>query len=168
MTKQETCDFMERIRLHYPNQFIVDKIKISAWYETLKNYNLKDLNEKLERHLQSEQFKDKAPSLEFLIKYITPSGYEEENHLIECKKCGKIFKNQKCYDDHLMKCIRIQTMIRDSNKYLGANFSKEEMFSLYRLSDEEIENMYGRYIDKMLSLEEGLSADRKRILRNCK
>jgi hypothetical protein len=59
-------------------------------------------------------------------------------------------------------------MIRDSNKYLGANFSKEEMFSLYRLSDEEIENMYGRYIDKMLSLEEGLSEDRKRILRNCK
>lgn len=165
MTKQECKNFMERVGKYYPNKFFVDAVKINSWYEVLQNYSFEDLNNKLEKHMQSEEHKDKVPSLEFLIKFLTPTNVKIEDYAIECRKCHKTFNGRKEYNAHYMRCIQIHTMVRDLNKYYKMNLTVD---SFNDLSDEKITEAYERYINKMLSLEEGLTDERRSILEKCR
>lgn len=165
MTRRETADFMERIRLHYPNKFIVDKIKINTWYNTLQNYNFDELNNKLEAHLKNEEFADKVPSLEFLVRYATPESVVEEDYIMECQKCGHYFENQRQYYKHLDRCIKIATMARDLNKYFDLQIDIQK---LDKYNNYQIDELYNRYIDKMLSGDIDLPTERRRVLEKCK
>lgn len=165
MTRKETAEFMERIRLHYPNKFIVDKIKINTWYNTLQNFSFDELNEKLERHLKNEEFADRVPSLDFLVRYATPENYVDEDYIIECKKCSRYFEDHETYSDHIDRCIRITTMIRDMKNYFDINLSREKM-EMY--NDRQINELYNRYVDRMLNEAENLSSTRRDVLEKCK
>lgn len=165
MTRKETADFMERIRLHYPNRFIVDKIKINTWYNTLQNFSFDELNEKLERHLKNEEFSEKVPSLDFLVRYATPETHVEEDYIIECQKCGHFFENRKEYHRHLDRCIKITTMVRDLKNYFELNIDRPKLETYNNL---QVDELYNRYIDKMLNEAIGLPSERREVLEKCK
>lgn len=164
MSRKEVKDFMERIRSYYPNKFIVDSYKINEWNEVLQYYDKNDLNSRFEQHQRNEEFKDKVPSLDFLIKYLTPITSKSNDFAYECSKCHKIFDSKKEYDAHYIRCMQISTMVRDMNKYFKKELTREN-FSKY--SDEEIQKFYYIYVDRMLKLEYGLSGERRKILLNC-
>lgn len=164
MTRQEVKDFMERIRSYYPKQFIIDNYKINEWNSTLQFYDKDDVNAKFEQHQRNEEFRDKVPSLDFLIKYLTPSTSRTNDFAYECRKCHKVFGSKKDYESHYERCMQISTIVRDMNRYFNLSLTREQ-FDKY--DDMAIETIYYNYIEKMLSLKAGLSVERRKILIDC-
>lgn len=164
MTRKEVKTFLNHIHKYYPKDFIVDEYKVDTWSKTLQYYNSSDVNAKFEQHLKNEKFKEQVPTLNFLTMYLTPIKAMLGNSAYVCRKCHKVFNSKEAYNTHYSRCVKISTMIRDMNKYYSTNLTREQ-FEKY--SDEEIEQIYYRYIEKMLNLETGIEPARKKILLDC-
>ena len=46
----------------------------------------------------------------------------DEDYIIECKKCSRYFEDHGTYSDHIDRCVRITTMIRDMKNYFDLTY----------------------------------------------
>lgn len=139
MTIKETNLFMERIKQHY-QEFIIDDLKIEEWHNELQKYDFKDVNEKLDEHLRSEQYGTNIPKLYFLTKYLKTEEEKKQNrtYYTKCQLCQKKV-NLAEYDKHYEKCSSIEYLIRTAKKHYNKIVTREY---LENLSEYEFEKKY--------------------------
>ena len=129
MTIQETKEFMERIKSYYQT-FIVDTFTTSNWYQQLKEYSAKDINERLNTHLRSELYGDYVPKISFLLKGLRKEndpGIDKSKIFVRCNKCHHLYSlSDKQNHDNL--CCDIDFFNFLSEKYTGKSIDKEKCF----------------------------------------
>lgn len=162
MTKKEVKDFMTRLAKYYPS-FIMDDYKIQMWYDTLRDFDLEQVNKQLETHLKNEEFKDKEPSLNFLTRYLQPLTQVEDKYTRICKKCGRTYKGLTAFNEHYDDCVLIASIERDMKKYFNITISRNE---LETYDKQKLYRTYNKYIDRMLDSEQ-VPNERKTILKKC-
>ena len=164
MNKKETIHFMERVKSHY-QEFIIDDFKISEWYGKLKDYDAEDVNKKFDDHLSSEEYGEYIPKIFFLTKYLTPSKEKGivKRYTVACPKCGISIPDEE-FENHTKRCCEASTIVRDFKKYFNKNLQKRK---LMELDDEEFEELYQNYLDRMLNCDK-VENFRKKILMHIK
>lgn len=145
MEKKETINFMQRIRSYY-QEFIIDDFKIEEWHNQLKEYDAKDVNERLDKHLKSETYGDYPPKLNYILAGIIKTKDKDavKKYTIVCANCGKALDYFN-YDEHIRRCNAIDYVIREMKKYLKKDVTREQ---LENMSEQ---NFWDKY-DAMLEL----------------
>ena len=146
MTKEDTKNFLRRIKQHY-QEFSVDDYKINEWYNELKDYNVNDINNKFEEHLRSEQYGNDIPKIWFLTKYLKKEK-EKGNKRIRliCDCCNKTFDLEE-YEKHYSKCTSTKFLLKQIDKYKLKTEANYDV--LMELSDEQF-NSYYRSVMKIV------------------
>lgn len=145
MEKRETINFMQRIRSYY-QEFTMDDFKIEEWHSQLKDYDAKDVNERLDKHLKSETYGDYPPKLNYILAGIIKTKDKDavRKYIIVCENCGRELDYFN-YDAHIRKCNAIDYVIREMKKYLNKVVTREQ---LENMSDA---NFWDKY-DAMLQI----------------
>ena len=147
MNINETKEFMERIKIHYPS-FIIDTYTIEEWHKELKDYSFEDINKKFEEHLRNEQYGNNIPRIWFLTKYLTKEADKGKNNASDiktnCQLCGKEIILSE-YSNHYHKCSSVDYIIRQVKKYKGQELPRKD---IEELTDEKFDKLY----DKVLNL----------------
>lgn len=160
MTREDTKNFLRRIKQHY-QEFSVDDYKVSEWYNELKDYSVEDINNKFEEHLRNEQYGNSIPKIWFLTKYLTKEKDKGKNNANEihtnCMICGKELILSE-YEEHYHKCSSIDYIIRQYKKFKGQEISRKD---LEELSDKKFEEVYEKIIN--MTYENGTAEERKYI-----
>ena len=160
MTAKEVRTFMERVKSHY-QEFIIDDFKISEWYGKLKDYDAEDVNKKFDEHLRSEVYGEYIPKIMFLTKYLTPTKEKGKvkHYTIYCPKCGYEIPDEE-FEHHTKRCYEASTIVRDFKRYFNQSLQKKKLMAL---DDEEFEEIYQKYLDRMLDSDK-VEDFRKKIL----
>ena len=145
MTREETKQFMKRIKQHY-QEFMVDDFRVNEWYKALKNYDLDDVNDKLDEHLKNETYGNQIPKVYFIIKYLKTT--EEKNNeknkkaKLECPLCREwILMND--FDKHYEKCSSVNYFIKQYKKYYGKELDRNKLMAV---SSELFEENYTKLL----------------------
>ena len=130
MTVQETNLFLKRIKQYY-NEFTIDDFKVEEWYNQLKDYDVEDVNSRLDRHLKSQEYGDYPPKLNYILAGIIKTKDKDavRKYIIRCANCGKDMDYFN-YDEHIRKCNAIDYVIREMKKYLNKNVTREQLESM--------------------------------------
>lgn len=130
MEKQETINFMQRVKSHY-QEFIIDDFKIQEWHNQLKDYDAEDINAKLDKHLKSETFGDYPPKLNYLTAGIltTKDKNTVTAYYIICPNCERIVSLAE-YEEHMRLCNAIEYFIKNFKKYCNKETTREKLESL--------------------------------------
>lgn len=127
MTKAETIKFMKKIKSYYSN-FSIEDYVIEEWVERLKDYELKDLLEKFEQHLNGE-YALEPPKLHFLIKYLKTKEEKEKtshDYLVRCNLCGDEMYLSELDSKHYRKCLLVSSLVKILKKE-GKDVTYEEL-----------------------------------------
>lgn len=148
MTINETVDFLKRIKANYQEFSIKEKYIIDEWYRELQNYDLADLNEKLDEHLADDLYGREIPKVRLLTKDLIRSKDKGKvkKYLIYCNNCGQVVGDRE-YDRHYKRCSAVSAMISDLKNYYNLTVKKEELLAL---SEKKFELSYQKYLYKML------------------
>ena len=154
---------MERIKSHY-QEFIIDDFKIKEWHKELSQYDLEDVNQKLEEHLKSSEYGEYIPKLYFLTKYLIPSEQKGQikHYVVECQLCKRDIPDSD-YEDHYKRCSSANTIVRDLKNYFNLKVDYQQ---LMLMNDREFDKTYTKYLNKMLESDK-LSTLRKKIIMRC-
>ena len=163
MTKTETINFMERIKSHYQD-FIVDDFKVDEWHRELAQYDLKDVNQKLDEHLKSSEFGEYIPKLFFLTKYLIPSKDKGKikHYVVKCQLCNCDISDTE-HDIHYKRCCSANTIVRDLKRYFNLTVDYQQLMLMKEI---DFERAYQRYLTKMLESDK-LEAFIKKIIMRC-
>lgn len=160
MTREDTKNFLRRIKQHY-QEFSVDDYKITEWHNELKDYSVDDINKKFEEHLRNEEYGNNIPKIWFLTKYLTKEKDKGKNNaneiLTNCTICGKELVLSE-YGEHYHKCSSIDYIIRQYKKIKGQEISRKD---LEELSDRKFEEVYEKIIN--MTYENGTIEEKKYI-----
>lgn len=138
---------MQRIKSHY-QEFVIDDYKFDEWYKELKNYDLEDVNQKLDQHLKSEEYYNQVPKLYFLTKYLTPINKKgiKKNIIVCCPICNREV-NFENFDNHYGRCSSIRFINLQSIKYKGTGID----INMYQqMTDEKFEEKYDEICEFLL------------------
>ena len=130
MEKKDTITFMQRIKSYY-QEFTIDDFKIQEWHNQLKDYDAEDINERLDKHLKSETYGDNPPKLNYILAGVLKTKDKEavRRYDIQCAECGMIL-DYFSYDDHIRRCNATNYVIREMEKYLNKDVTKDQLNSL--------------------------------------
>ena len=160
MTREDTKNFLRRIKQHY-QEFSVDDYKISEWHNELKDYSVEDINNKFEEHLKNEQYGNNIPKIWFLTKYLTKEKDKGKNNASDiktnCQLCGKEIVLSE-YSNHYHKCSSVDYIIRQVRKYRNQELPRKD---IEELSDEKFDKLYEKAIN--LAYENGTAEEKKYI-----
>lgn len=160
MTREDTKNFLRRIKQHYQD-FSVDDYKIAEWHNELKDYNVDDINNKFEEHLRNEQYGNNIPKIWFLTKYLTKEkdkGKDSADKILtNCQLCGKEIKLSE-YEEHYHKCSSVEYVIRQYKKYRNQELPREDIEAL---GNNKFEELYNKAID--LAYQNGTADEKKYI-----
>lgn len=147
MTLSETKELLKRIKSHY-QEFIVDDYKVKEWYKELQDYDLEDVNKKLESHLRSEEYGETIPKLYFLTKYLTPSKDKGKIQKFKmcCPLCNEYVPDNE-FDNHYDRCLSIEYLSLQSIKYKNQELDKAKYKSM---SKEEFDKKYDSICEYVL------------------
>ena len=143
MTKRETTEFLEKLKVEYPMLPIKEKYFIEEWYKSLKDYDAYDVYLKLEEHLNGD-LKNNPPKPSFITKYLKTTNEKlkpAENHLIDCNLCQKTMRLNE-YEKHYDRCLATIYLQNVLEKKYKEKLSYEE---LYNLSDGKFNLLYEKY-----------------------
>jgi len=117
MTRAEVATLLKKVQTHY-SSLDVDSFMLDEWYNELKNYDGKEVYQKLDQHLRSEQYGMNIPKLYFLTKYLKTADQKKNQTKgqVQCRFCDK-FVGQDEFDQHYQKCSRINYVLNQSEKY---------------------------------------------------
>ena len=147
MKINETNKLMERIKEHYQD-FIIDKPKVEEWHTYLQDYSYKDVSERLDEHLASEQYGQYIPKVAFLVKYLTKEKDKGkiENHTVYCNICRKPVKESE-YQTHFKRCSSINYMNNQRYKYFGKRFDETAIKQLWNMEEETFRKKYREMLE---------------------
>jgi hypothetical protein len=145
MTTDEVKLLMKRIKSHY-STFVSDDYKFNEWYNELKNYSNKDVNKKLESHLNSVEFSDKEPQLYFLTRYLKPinTKAQDQKYSLTCPMCNECVRGEN-FDTHYGRCNSTRYIIKQTKKYLNKDLNRDVLMNM---QEEEFNEKY----DKLLKI----------------
>ena len=141
MTKQEVLDFMHKIKANY-QEFSIEDYVINEWYEKLKQFELSDVLERLDKHLNGE-YQKKLPRLNYFINGLkTPEEKAKTNTIrIRCSYCNKVI-NLDELDSHTARHNSI-AYIKSREKLLNKSFNEEKMLNA---TEKEFDKFYYKFI----------------------
>lgn len=148
MTVQETNLFLKRIKQYY-NDFIIDDFKVEEWYKQLKDYDVQDINNRLDKHLKSETYGDYPPKLNYIVMGLTKAkdkGVIKEYFVI-CNNCGETL-NYNDYEEHYRKCSAVDYVIREIKKYSNKEVTRKQLLDL---DDKAFWNKYDALLELIKS-----------------
>ena len=151
MTIKETKEFMERIKVYYPN-FMVDEYTLKEWYGQLKDYSTQDINEKFNEHLKSEQYGDYIPKINFLTKYLTKEKDKGNTNIngifTNCQLCGKVIPLKE-YKEHYSHCSSVDYIIRQVRRFKSKELTREQ---LEELGENKFNELYEKVVEMTYQL----------------
>lgn len=160
MTREETKQFLRRIKQHY-QEFTVDDYKISEWYKELKEYSYDDINERFDEHLRSERYGNSIPKIWFLTNYLIKES-EKDGHRLKQLRCICSLCKRSVpvvdYQEHYRKCNSIDYVIRQIKKYKNLDVKWKDV---EELTDEKFNNLYEKVLN--LTLKEGSEREKESI-----
>ena len=167
MKINETREFMERVKVHYPT-FIIDTYTIEEWHSQLKEYSYEDINKRFNEHLQSEQYGEYIPKIWFLTKNLIKEDDKEratsDKVKFTCNICGEEVTLIN-WNSHYDRCIVEEYIIKQAKKYRNKDIDRSEIKAL---SQEKLDALYEKMIN--IVYEQGNESDRYYIdgYRKCK
>lgn len=137
MTKNETLDFIKKIKAYYP-MFKLEEEGVNEWASRLKNYDSEDILGKFEKHLEGEYSANEPPKLHYLTKFLKTKEEKErasKDYLIRCNLCGEEMYLSMYDGGHYEKCLLISSLI-DLFRKRGQEVKYEELenYSVEKLS----------------------------------
>lgn len=156
MTRAELQNFMQKIKANY-QEFSVEKYVIDEWYNRLKNFDLEDVNKKLEKHLHGE-YRKAVPRLNFIVDGLkTPAQKEAEQVIrVKCSYCGCSLE-LKDLDRHVARHNSIE-YIKSREHYLGEDNNREELMNL---TEVYFEKFYKQFLNDLYCvIEDGTEKER--------
>lgn len=136
---------LKKIQSNY-SSFVPDTFITQEWYRELKDYDLEDVLDKLDKHFRSEEYGNSIPKVYFLTKYCQKTETKKkklnEKTRVVCQLCKETIE-LKNYDNHYSRCSSVNYVINQARKYYDKELSRE---SLMNMSDKEFNARY----DKLL------------------
>lgn len=126
MKKPEVVNFLEKIKVYYPNFTINDMVR-TEWINKLEPYDYEDCCIKLDEYLDSEYQKD-PPKPNWIIKYLktTEEKLNRPLFIVICPNCGKTM-NYNNFDEHYKRCNSTDYMIHEMKKYLHKDVKRTQL-----------------------------------------
>lgn len=154
----ETTKIMERIKQHYQD-FIIDDYKIEEWHNELSKYDFKEVNDKLDQHMRSEQYGQYIPKLFFLTRNLKTlqQKSEKKEYIVICPFC-KTYVNFDRFDSHRERCSSVDFIQEQCERFNLKSIDK----NYYRkMPQEQFEEFY----NKLLKFIESKTDDTKELNR---
>lgn len=158
MEIQETIKTMERIKQHYQD-FIIDDYKIDEWHSELCKYDFKEVNEKIDQHMRSEQYGQYIPKIYFLTRNLKTleQKAEKKAYTVICSYCKK-YMDYELYEKHVHRCSSVEFLQEQCDRFNLKSIDKD----YYRkMPQEQFEEFY----NKMLKFTESKTEDEKELNR---
>lgn len=156
MNKAELKGFMQKIKANY-QEFSIEGYVVNEWYEKLKNFNVEDVEKKLDKHLHGE-YRRMVPRLSFIADGLkTPAQKEAEQVVrIKCSYCGNVLE-LKHLDRHIARHNSIE-YIKSREHYLGKDNNREELMNL---TEVYFEKFYKQFLNDLYCvIEDGAEKER--------
>lgn len=156
MTKDELRGFMKKIKANY-QEFSIEEYVVNEWYNRLKNFDLEDVNKKLEKHLHGE-YRKVVPRLNFIVDGLkTPAQKEAEQVIrVRCSYCGCSLE-LKDLDRHIARHSSIE-YIKSREHYLSEDNNREELMNL---TEVYFEKFYKQFLNDLYCvIEDGTEKER--------
>lgn len=146
MLREETGLICKRIKAHFES-FDYDDFKLKQWHEILKEYDYQDVNERLTRHIESEDFGDKIPKMNFLIKGLTKSKEKglKPKYVVYCPLCNETL-NYDFFDKHYKRCSSVSYILKKSNEIFKQQLDRKKLMDL---PDKKFDELYTRFLNKI-------------------
>lgn len=154
----ETTRIMERIKQHY-QEFIIDDYKIEEWHNELSKYDFKEVNDKLDQHMRSEQYGQYLPKLFFLTKNLKTleQKAEKKEYIVICPFC-RSYTNYERFDAHRERCSSVEFLQEQCDRFNLKPIDKE----YYRKMPQE---QFDEFYYKMIQYINTKSDDEKELNR---
>lgn len=161
MEKIETVKIIDKIKT-FRQSFLKEKDTIDNWHNVLKDYDYKDVDNKLDEYFRESknfgQFPDPYYLTKFLVK--TNEKFSVDNIMVKCTLCGKPISQEK-QEEHYDRCSSIDYVCRMYEKHFDKKLNVDE---LWELPKEKFESMYWRFCNNLYNkLPDGLD---KKCLEN--
>ena len=151
MNKTQINELISLAQIYRPN-FDVTPDVIKEWKTRLESYEYKDVFHSLEEWLKDSANDLRQPNPIVITKGLqTLKEKEEANNFLQgCPICGRYIKD---FDKHFDKCLSIDFISCNYQKYYNSNIDKGK---LWNLPDNEFKEMYNKFIRQLIpKLEEG-------------
>ena len=158
MEIQETIKTMERIKQHYQD-FIIDDYKIDEWHSELCKYDFKEVNEKIDQHMRSEQYGQYIPKIYFLTRNLKTleQKAEKKEYTVICPHCRAYMDYEK-YDKHIERCNSVEFIQQQCDRFELKPIDKEQFRKMPQVQFDE-------YYNKVLDLIYRKTTDEKELNR---
>ena len=158
MEIQETIKTMERIKQHYQD-FIIDDYKIDEWHSELCKYDFKEVNQKIDQHMRSEQYGQYIPKIYFLTRDLKTleQKAEKKEYTVICPHCRAYMDYEK-YDRHIERCNSVEFMQQQCDRFNLKPIDKEHFRKMPQVQFDE-------YYNKVLDLIYRKATDEKELNR---
>lgn len=161
MDRMETQKIINKIKT-FRQSFLVERDTVDNWLNVLKDYDYKDVDEKLDEYFRESKNFGQYPDPYYLTKYLIKSNekFSMSNITIKCSLCGKTVLQDK-YQEHYDRCSSVDYVIRMNKRFYHRSLNR---YALEKLPDNEFEEMYWRFCYNLYEImPEGLE---KRCLEN--
>ena len=158
MEIQETIKTMERIKQHYQD-FIIDDYKIDEWHSELCKYDFKEVNQKIDQHMRSEQYGQYIPKIYFLTRDLKTleQKAEKKEYTVICPHCRAYMDYEK-YDKHIERCNSVEFMQQQCDRFNLKPIDKDYFRKMPQVQFDE-------YYNKVLDLIYRKATDEKELNR---
>lgn len=156
MNKAELKGFMEKIKANY-QEFSIESYVVNEWYSKLKDFDIEDVEKKLEQHLNGE-YRKSIPRLNFIASGLkTPAQKEASKTIrIKCQYCGDII-DLKQIDNHIARHNSI-AYIKSRERYLDQENDVDELMNL---TEVYFQKVYKNFLESLYCvIEEGDEKER--------
>lgn len=150
MELKDVKAILRRIQSNY-SSFNPDAYMVQEWFRELKDYDLEDVMEKLNKHFRSEEYGNQIPKVYFLTRYCQKSEIKRKNITaklkVVCRLCSEVIE-LKDYDTHYSRCSSANYIITQTQKYFNKKINRD---GLMKLSQQEFDFKYNqllRYVQK--------------------
>lgn len=161
MDRKETIKLLDKITT-FRQSFLVKKDTVDNWHKVLKDYDYKDVDDKLDDYFRESKNFGQYPDPYYLTKYLTKTKDKNSkwNMKVQCSICGKLF-SQEQLDEHFDRCSSIDYVFRMYRKHYNKKINRNE---LWELPNETFDKMYWAFCEKLYNeLPDGLE---KKCLEN--
>lgn len=137
MTLDEVIEFLKRIDINYQTSLSEDKDIVKEWFIDLKKYQGTDVNESLNNYMKSN-YSNVIPKRWAILSSI--KTIEEKDRLKTLNTICPFCKNKINmyeYEKHYGRCLDIDFLIRNSEKYLNKKLDKENINKLSKIDLED-------------------------------
>lgn len=149
MEKVETQKIINKITT-FRQTFLIKKDTIDEWHKVLKDYDYKDVDEKLDEYFRESKNFGQYPDPYYLTKYLVKSKekFSMNNITIKCSLCGEIVLQQE-YEAHFDRCSSVDYVIRMYRKHYHRILNRED---LKKLPDDKFEEMYWKFCESLYKI----------------